>query len=298
MKDRKKAALFAIFLGWGGGHKFYLNDTGSGIFYIMLTIFGSSLNFPIGAILGWIDAFAFLTMSDERFDKKYNLNRRVKRSNTRQKRQNTRERRNPYQSSNRSNTRNRYDEYGRPKREEPANNRTYQQNTRERKRKIIKDNPFKTSGIKRLKDFELDLAEVDLQRALELSPDDIQIHFAMGQLYSLNEDKNKSFYHLAKAVELGFSDIEKIKTTDELAYLRIQPEFDEFERTGFRSIPTNKSDNSSPTEQKSTVVEPPKDDLLKDDLLLSQLNKLAELRKKGLLSEKEFEDEKIKLTRR
>lgn len=301
MKDKRTAALLALFLGWGGVHKFYLNDTGSGIFYIMLTMFGSSLGVPIGGILGVIDAFALFTMSEERFDKKYNSNRRVRRTNTRTERRSNR--RNPYQESEQ---RNRYDKRGRPvknsdRRERGERRSSSNETSRSRKRKVIKDNPFKNSGIKRLKDFELDLAEADLIRAIELSPDDMDIHFAMGQLYSLNEDKKKSFYHLSKAISLGFSDMQRIRTTDELAYLRVQPEFEEFEQSGFKYEPTGrKAEQQKPKEQETPAskTEAPKDDLLQDDLLLAQLNKLAELRNKGLLSEREFEQEKIKLTRR
>ncbi|MCF6269391.1 MAG: TM2 domain-containing protein, partial [Melioribacteraceae bacterium] len=63
MKSRKTAILLSIIGGGVGVHKFYLNDAGSGIFYIMLTVFSAALGFPIGWILGWIDAFAFMTMS-------------------------------------------------------------------------------------------------------------------------------------------------------------------------------------------------------------------------------------------
>jgi len=294
MKNRKTAALLAIFFGGVGVHKFYLNDAGSGIFYIMLTIFGANLGVPIGSILGWIDAFTFLTMSDERFDKKYNSSRRIKRSNNRTERRSNRNERTSTRTNRRSERYN-YEE----RKTNRASKNPYKQPAR--KRKVIKDNPFKTSGIKRLKDFELDLAEADLMRALELSPDDIQIHFSLGKLFSLNENKQKSFYHLAKAVNLGFADINQMRTTDELAYLRIQPEFEVFEQSGFRVVP-REGEKSAPTQNEAPKVQEqnqaPSDDLLQDDLLLSQLNKLAELRKKGLLSEKEFQEEKIKLTRR
>ena len=302
MKNKNTAALFALFLGAFGVHKFYLRDPGSGIFYIMLTIFSSSLGFPLGTILGVIDAFAMFTMSEERFDKKYNSGTRNTRTQSRQSRRDDRferrstSRRSKGRTPNERTTRaTRTNRTNRTAEERPS--RSHYENQKRRKN-IIKDNPFKISGIKRLKDFELDLAQADLTRALELSPDDNEIHFSLGKLYSLEEQKHKSFYHLKKAIDLGFADVSQIKSTDELAYLRIQDEFEEFQNSGYRVVPgsTQTSDSSETTNTNTNQAkEPPKDDLLQDDLLLSQLNKLQELRKKGLLSEKEFQQEKVKL---
>lgn len=293
MKNRRTAALLAIFLGGMGVHKFYLRDTGSGIFYIILTMFSASLGFPIGWILGWIDAFALFSMSDERFDKKYNSGPRAagrqNRANSRRDRnidrRNTRSSRNPYE-----NARNRRMESTSSTR---RSNNPYDKS--KRRKNIIKDNPFKGSGIKYLKEFELDLAIVDLNRALELSPDDQDIHIALGKVYSLEEKTDKSFYHLAKAVELGFTNVKDFREADELAFLRIQDEFEEFESSGYRVIPGKGRSTVADTPEKTSATVPPKGDLLQDDLLLSQLNKLQELRKKGLLSETEFEQEKVKL---
>lgn len=290
MKNKTTAALLALFLGGFGVHKFYLKDTGSGIFYIMLTVFSASLRFPIGWILGFIDALALFSMSEERFDKKYNSGTR-QRGRSRSRRGTRRESRtagrNPYQNAEEADYRN----------ARRSNRNPYREPVR--KKKVIKDNPFKASGIKRIKDFELDLAEADLIKAVELSPDDNEIHFELGKLFSMTEQKDKSFFHLAKAVQLGYKNVKNFREVDELAYLRVQPEFEAFESSGYKAVP---SGGSSPNVEKEEVnnapVVPPADDLLQDDLLLSQLNKLQELRKKGLLSEAEFEEEKTKLIRR
>lgn len=288
MKSKTTAALLALFLGSFGVHKFYLRDPGSGIFFIILTIFSTRLvGFSIAGILGVIDAIALFTMSEERFDAKYNSGKPVGRDRRKRPERRTANR-NPYQQ-----TRD-YDYRNAP----PANRNPYQK--QQRKRKVVKDNPFKTSGIKRLKDFELDLAEQELLQALELSPDDKEIHMALGKVFSLTEQKKKSFYHIAKAVQLGYKNVSEITSADELAYLRIQPEFEDFEKSGFRQIPAGQAEkrNDSAENNSTRAVEPPADDLLQDDLLLSQLNKLQELRKKGLLSEAEFLEEKTKLMRR
>ena len=100
---------------------------------------------------------------------------------------------------------------------------------------------------------------------------------------------DNAYAHLDKAVSLGFNDFEKIKTHDDLAYVRIQDRFEGFQNNGYRLESTN-------------AVEPPKlkemkEETIQDDMLLSQLKRLSELRDRGLLSEQEFIIEKKKLTR-
>ena len=119
------------------------------------------------------------------------------------------------------------------------------------------------------------------------------VHFNIACAYSLNEQVDKAFYHLDRAVALGFNDFKRIKEHDALAYIRIQDQFDEFEQNGFRLIkqldapkenlldtPLELSDNASANESAD---------------LLEQLQKLGELREKGLLTEEEFAAQKKRL---
>lgn len=64
-KSKLAAALFALFLGGLGIHKFYLGQTGWGIAYLLLCWTG----LPI--IVGVIEGILLLVMSDEEFVKKY-----------------------------------------------------------------------------------------------------------------------------------------------------------------------------------------------------------------------------------
>lgn len=64
-RNRVVAALFAIFLGGLGVHKFYLGQVGAGVIYL---IFFWTL---IPAIIGFIEGIIYLTMSDEAFSEKY-----------------------------------------------------------------------------------------------------------------------------------------------------------------------------------------------------------------------------------
>jgi TM2 domain-containing membrane protein YozV len=65
-KSKTVAALLALLVGGLGAHHFYLNNPVLGIFYL---VFCFTL---IPAIIAFIEAIIFLTMSDEAFDAKYN----------------------------------------------------------------------------------------------------------------------------------------------------------------------------------------------------------------------------------
>jgi len=147
-------------------------------------------------------------------------------------------------------------------------------------RNASKANPYKNSGVKKFKDYDYEGAIEDFEKAQQINEDDISVHFNLACAYSLMEDKNKAMYHLDNAVSLGFKDFEKIKTHDALAYLRIQDEFEAFQQNNYQL-----SGNQAKTMENSG----------QNTALLEQLQKLAELRQKGLLTEEEFVLQKKKL---
>jgi len=140
-------------------------------------------------------------------------------------------------------------------------------------------NPLKNSGLAKFKEYDYDGAIEDFQKALTISPDDIAIHFNLSAAYSLTENPESSFFHLDKAVKLGFKDYDKIATHDALAFLRIQPEFEAFQQNGYRL-------RASAIKKKNPGL---------DAGLLEQLNRLQDLRERGVLTEAEFEAQKGKL---
>ena len=99
-------------------------------------------------------------------------------------------------------------------------------------------------------------------------------------------DKAMLVYHLEKAIEHGFTNLEKIHRHDALAYLRNLAAFDDFVDNGYRRI---------------SSLPPARQDLLdrdahqETDELLEQIIKLGELRDKGILTEQEFTRQKRKL---
>ena len=120
-----------------------------------------------------------------------------------------------------------------PQRRERRVERTRQRPTRN-VRKTRKDNPYKKSGMEKYKEYDYRGAIEDFEKALTIDDQDIATHFNIACAYSIMEEKEKSFFHLSKAVQLGYSDHEKIQTHDALAYLRIQDEFEGFVQNGYK----------------------------------------------------------------
>lgn len=169
-------------------------------------------------------------------------------------------------------------------------NRNRQPVQRAAQQKVVqrtsRHNPFIKSADRFYKDYALEEAAADYAKALEIDPNNKKVLFNYACVQSLLENSEGSMEALKKLISLGYSDFEKIEKHDDLAFLRIQESFEKFKANGYKKSPT------------SVEVKIPEDDLLQDDLLLSQLNKLSELRKKGLLSENEFSIERKKLLRR
>lgn len=263
MKNKTTAGLFALFLGWTGMHRFYLGQTGLGILYFCLIFLSFGM---IPFILGLIDGIVLLNMDENEFNRKYN-------SKSIQEQPYDRGTQNYGRSMSGSN-----------RNQAPPLPRSNQNTGREL------PNPYKVNGIKKYKEFDLDGAIEDFKKGLEISPKDISLHFNIACAYSLTEKVELAYQHLDKAVSLGFNDFEKIKTHDDLAYVRIQDRWDDFKSNGFRLQAIN------PLNMANTP-EIPKEEQPHDDVLLSQLKRLGELRDRGLLSDQEFIIEKKKLSR-
>jgi len=268
MKDKNVTAILALFLGYFGVHRFYLGQIGLGLLYFIPVV---------GIILAFIDFIAFLSMDQDVFDIKYNK----RYMETTYRKRNTdfdrRERNRPQGRPERTSQ-------GRPnrsdlKREREAAVKKQREVYQQKAAKNI--NPYKKSGIEKFKDYDFDGAIDDFEKALTINDKDPSIHFNLACAYSLTEQKGEAFFHLDKAVKCGFKLFDKIKTHDALAYLRIQDEYEDFEKNDF---------------QLETEIEHEEAPAINGDLL-EQLKKLGELREKGLLTEEEFTSQKKRLLR-
>jgi TM2 domain-containing membrane protein YozV len=256
-KNRIIAGLLAFVLGTFGVHQFYLNKTASGVFYIFLFIVTMSF-FPVTMILGFLEAVNFFNMSEEKFQRKYNKD-----------------------------VPGLFGDYQRkpgPTFEKRSNGNTPAPRFNPRTARIPRKNPFKINGSMKYKDFDLKGAEEDYQKALGLAEFDPEIHFDLAAIYSLMEQKEKAFHHLELAVQYGLADTQKINTYEDLAFVRIQDEFEAFRDNGFK-VPVKPREKQAGTDSGPI-----------NDTLLAQLNSLADLRKRGLITEEEFAIEKEKLS--
>lgn len=288
MKDKNLAAVLAFFGGQVGLHRFYLGQVGLGIVYFIPFI---------GAMLGVIDAIAFLSMDQKTFDEKYN---KAQYNPTQPGRERTRQ--SGRQLTNRQRI---HEQRQRERAQREQRRRDSQRATRRpqnRRGSAPKSPSLQTkadgqaerqAGLRYFRDFEYDRAIIAFERALQKNPRDVASHFNIACSYSCEEEADKAFYHLDRAVALGFADFERVRTHDSLAFLRVQPNYLAFADNGFR-LTADLSEEEVVLEnpiQEEALVELPE---INDDLL-EQLQRLATLREKGLLTEGEFATQKKRL---
>ena len=256
MKDKTIAGLLAIFLGGFGLHWFYLDRSGLGMLHLLLCWT------PFAWISGLISAIVFFSMNESIFHEKYNIDfskpdySRLDSDFERVK---------SYQHA---------PEYSAGyKKSRPV---SLKQN-----RKMAE--VLKKEGIQRFRAFDLEGAVDQFEKALEFQYDHPALHFNLACCQSLLENREKAYYHLEYAVSNGFSDFDKIKTHDALAYLRVDSEFSTFEANGYKVRATKEVEST-----KNEILESTPD-------LLEQLKKLNALRVSGQLTEENFQKEKRKL---
>lgn len=263
-RSRILAAVLAFAGGIIGAHKFYLKDAGGSVLYMFFLFLGTMLSIPFTAFFGVIDGFRLLGMNEEDFDRKYNRGF---------------VQRNPVIERRRDAQMKKY--------ETEDVKRGFQTSSLR-----LRGNPFKSSGLAKYKDFDLEAAIEDFNKGLEVEPNDIALHFNLACAYSLTEKKDLAFEHLAKSVTLGFNDFERIQTHDDLAFLRIQPEYDVFKKNGFRVVPASRSyANRAGVSTEGFAMKE------NDEFVLSQIEKLEALKTRGIISESEYVLEKRKLMR-
>lgn len=248
-KGRKKkwvTALLAFFFGIFGIHRFYLDQRMLGILYVSLFFLGAFILpgveqlVAIPAILGFIDFLIFLSMSRDTFNERYN--KEVFRQEQQQK------------------------EIARAKANDP-------------KRLLNKQRKkYVDEAQAAYNDYDYTEAIEALLKAVEIKYDDPETHFFLARCYSVTEDAASALEHLDIAVAFGLPDPDRIKTEGDLAFLRIQPEYQVFEKNGFRL----------PKELPSPKVKDPELDESVPADLLDQLARLKKERLAGLLTEEEF----------
>lgn len=84
---------------------------------------------------------------------------------------------------------------------------------------------YANRGVAYMQQKKLNKAMDDLTRAESLNPKDKMVHYNLAALFSLNGQRDRGLDALDKALDLGFSDYDAIRTDPDLANLRRDPEF-------------------------------------------------------------------------
>lgn len=260
MKKKSIAVTLAFLFGWIGTHRFYLDQRFRGIMHFIFGAIGiiafatdgnPFILFPL--LISVIDTIVFATMSRQEFDEKYNSKRK------------------PYGHRRDSN--------------KPGSSRqTYISSTT---RGVRKDNPFKSSGIEKYKDYDFSGAIADFEKALGIHYEDPAVHFNLACAYSITEKLEKSIFHLSKSVEFGFVDFDRMHSHEDLAFVRSHDEFDSFVANGYQITPALPADSGSFLDNAAQDAS--------FNNLLEEIRALGELRKKGYITEDEFDAEKQRI---
>ncbi len=202
-KNKWVTFLLAFFFGIFGIHRFYLQQRLRGMLHLVVFLLAAIVNLipdeAVGvlAIIGFIDSMIFLTMPKADFDARYNA-ALVQREQAKAK-----------------------------ARQEEA------LDTRRILRERFNSHVSKASSLHRNYDYEGSIQ--CLEQALEIQYDEPEAHFLLACCYSVNENTEKALYHLDLASAFGLENLEeRIRSDDDLSYLRIQPKFEVFARNGYR----------------------------------------------------------------
>jgi TM2 domain-containing membrane protein YozV len=264
MKNKNTTALLALTAGFVGAHRFYLGQGFLGFLYILGAMGAWFFTFKLMVFIGVIEAIRFLTMSPEEFDQKYNKG--IKYNRQEKARQ----------------------EYQREKKRRDSGweemERTWNVQT------DLKG--FKKEGIAKYKDYDFKGAASCFEKALEQQKDDAPTYFNLACCYSMLEDKALGFKYLATSVALGMKNFEKILSHDGLAYLRIQPEWDNFVSNDYKEVPLYTAHEPTAVTQQEEITPTINQDELSP---LDALRQLYEKRQQGLINDKEFELESKRL---
>lgn len=291
MKKKNITAILALFFGWIGAHRFYLGQYFLGVVYFLLFFLGITQheeNFiMLVMFLSLIDLIVFFAMSQKDFDKKYNKG---------ESSADNYEDYIPQTVPSRKPNKKPY-EYAPPKaRKKEYVNKNY---TRPSSNDSIrKAEQYKIEGIKKFKEFCYEEAVENFEKSLAINDNDPVVHFNLACSYSLLENSEKAFYHLKESVADGFVDLYKIQDHDALAFLRVQPGYEEFKASGFKILPKiaeQKIDEEPKAAQPAQQpVEAKAITEAKPDLL-EQIKRLEDLKELGVLSQKDLEEQKRKL---
>ncbi len=279
MKNNTTAGLLALFLGWLGVHRFYLNQTGLGILYLIL---GAASCFVIPLLISLVDAFVLLIMGTAEFNQKYNMEYVGREVNVHVHSYTKEQTVIPPKAVKKMPEAQIESMAPKAKNKPKVTAKVNRKTTPAKKQNI--NNPHKTTGIAKFKQYDFKGAKDSFKKALAIHYDDIATHFNLACCYSMEEDIDKSLFHLSKAVELGFKDFKRIHKHDALAFLRSHDEFLEFAKNDYQWKTETEKETPKTDDQPKALSAPPVDIL--DELeQIDELDLNAPTKEKVILTE-------------
>ncbi len=141
--------------------------------------------------------------------------------------------------------------------------------------------------------FDYQLAAEQYEQALDMDLKDGESRVLAARCYSLLEDSDAAYRHLAKAVQLRATNLDLVSQDADFAWLRTQDDFEARRRVGF-GVPAEfvAAPATPPPPRAEPPALPPRSPNLLDDL-----ERLASLRERGVLDEAEFARQKERLLR-
>jgi TM2 domain-containing membrane protein YozV len=207
MKDKNTAAILAFVVGFVGIHQFYLGNVVLGLGFIFLMKWKFKLAFFIAIAQG----IRYLTMSQEDFEQKYVKDFYKRKDKWKEK------------WGNKSK-----DTVNQPVAPVETTVPSSSKSTWETWSAQSDNKTLKTEGIKKYKEYDFRGAIADFEKVIVTEANDNTTLFNLACCYATLEEKDKAFEYLSRAVQAGLKDEEKIAKHDGLAYLRVQPEWDDF----------------------------------------------------------------------
>lgn len=125
---------------------------------------------------------------------------------------------------------------------------------------------------------DYDAALTLLKRAVSLQPYNGKLYFNLACIYSIKRDLNNCLSSLQSAIENGYSDFNKINTYVNLAWIRNQEQYKTFVKNGYH-VDLNETIQNKASSK----------------LDIDQLEKLSDLKKRGIITEEEFTEQKKRL---
>ncbi|MFK7983389.1 MAG: adenylate/guanylate cyclase domain-containing protein [Saprospiraceae bacterium] len=268
-KSKETATKLAFPFGLFGVHRFYLGQKLLGIlyplFFIIGIVEGEALLICAPPIISFLDMLLFKSMSEEEFDAKYNKNV-------------------PAMAS--AGIVADGDKNELVQKQQLSSQKSYL------KAQFVR---HKRAGENYLNEYDYATAIEEFIKANELKYDDAPVHFYLARCYSMMEDTKNALIHLDAAIAFGIPP-RQINATNDLAFLRMQPDFQTFEASNYRFQEEGQARKTVKSTKKQT---PPKPKVVDMDApppdFLEKLQKLSELREKGYLTEEEFVKQKEKL---